>query len=293
MTKIDVFTIGASSYDLYFSVDKHPGADVKTVATSFLSGGGGPAANAAVSASRLGSRSAFAGYLGNDVYGDLHYNELRNEKVITDFIFRGDTPTPISTIIVKPDGKRSLINHRTKPKIDLSNFQFPPTPPRVILFDGHEVELSIKFLKYASEYSIPTILDAGSMHEGTLALYEKVDYLISSEKFAKQITCESSASKVLSLLKKKNPNTVITLGKKGVIWDTNIGKGKLKAHKVDVIDTTGAGDSFHGAFAVALANNLDFEDAILFANKVAALTCIKLGARNALPTIEGVKNFRF
>ena len=101
-TSFDLLCIGHASYDLTFSVDHHPGCDEKLFADGFTSCGGGPAANAAVTAAKLGFNAAFAGFLGRDVYGDKHLQELQDHSINTTKVIRGDSPTPLSTIIVKP-----------------------------------------------------------------------------------------------------------------------------------------------------------------------------------------------
>jgi sulfofructose kinase len=108
---VDVLCVGHASYDFVFAVDHHPKADEKTFAEKFISCGGGPAANAAVTVSRLGFKSAFAGYLGNEYFGQRHLEEFSQAAVNTDLIVRGDSPTPVSTILAKPDGQRTLVNY--------------------------------------------------------------------------------------------------------------------------------------------------------------------------------------
>jgi sulfofructose kinase len=112
LNEVDVLCVGHASYDLVFSVSRHPGKDEKIFANGFLGCGGEPAANAAVIVSRLGFKSAFAGYLGRDVFGEMHNKELIADGVHSDLIVRGDLPTPVSMILVKPDGKRALINYK-------------------------------------------------------------------------------------------------------------------------------------------------------------------------------------
>ena len=111
-TPIDVLCVGNASYDLIFSVAHHPDEDEKISALGFVSCGGGPAANAAVTIAKLGFKAAFAGYLGQDIYGEKHYQELRQYGINTNLIIRGDSPTPLSTILVKPNGKRALVNYK-------------------------------------------------------------------------------------------------------------------------------------------------------------------------------------
>ncbi|MGZ4993921.1 MAG: carbohydrate kinase family protein, partial [Methylobacter sp.] len=184
---IDVLCVGHASYDLIFSVSRHPGADEKTVADDLLSCGGGPAANAAVCAAQLGLTSAFSGYLGCDLYGDKHLQELNESGVNTILVVRGASPTSLSAILVSPGGKRCLINYKGDTQALPANaLDFSDVMAKVILFDGHEPFISLPLAEKARQNKIPTVLDAGSVHEGTLALMDKVDYLVCSEKFAKQ-----------------------------------------------------------------------------------------------------------
>lgn len=279
---VDVLCVGHASYDLIFSVSRHPGADEKIVADSLLGCGGGPAANAAVCVSKLGLTSAFAGYLGHDLYGDKHFQELNDCGVNTQLIVRGASPTPLSTILVKPDGKRCLINYKGDTQaVSADALNFSDVPAKVVLFDGHEPFISLPLADKARQANIPTVLDAGSVHEGTLALMNRVDYLVCSEKFAGQYAGDERNA--LSRLAELAPVVVITLGERGVIWQRGNEQGALPAYPVTAIDTTGAGDAFHGAFAAALAAGLDWQALLRYANAAGALCCTQMGARLGLP----------
>jgi sulfofructose kinase len=282
---IDVLCVGHASYDLVFSVDHHPAEDEKLFAESLVSCGGGPAANAAVTVAKLGFKAAFAGYLGQDLYGEKHYQELRQYGVNTDLIIRGTSPTPLSTVLVKPNGKRALINYKGETSyllpeaIDLSS-----VTPKVILFDGHEPQLSLSLLKKIRNEPIPTVLDAGSVHEGTLALMKRVDYLVCSEKFARQFAGDEETA--LTRLTKVSQTVVITLGERGLIWQRGQERGILPAFSVNAIDTTGAGDAFHGAFAAAITSKMNWLKVLRYASAAGALCCTKIGARSGLPSKE-------
>ncbi|MGD8883249.1 MAG: PfkB family carbohydrate kinase [Desulfobacterales bacterium] len=291
-TNVDVLCVGHASYDLVFAVDHHPDADEKTVAEEFISCGGGPAANAAVTVSRLGLKSAFAGYLGNDFFGQLHFEEFSQAAVNTDLIVRGDSPTPLSAILVKPDGRRTVVNYKgaTPPlpadKIDLSR-----SHPQVILFDGHEPEVSLAQMKTIKGRGIPTVLDAGSVHKGSLKLLEQVDYTVASQKFARECTGIENPLQAALKLSQYSPAVVITLGEAGLVWKNEDGSGRLPAFAIDAVDTTGAGDAFHGAFAAGLAYGKPWKDLLTYASAVGALCCAKYGARPAIPTAKGVSRF--
>lgn len=280
-TAIDVLCLGHASYDLVFSMTHHPQADEKTTADQFLGCGGGPAANAAVTVARLGYRAAFSGYLGNDVYGDSHLKELQAEGVDSRLVVRGPAPTPLSVILVKPDGKRALINYKGETKaLSEDSVDFSGICPKIVLFDGHERSLSLRFLQQTHN-KIPSVLDAGSLHDGTSALMDKVDYLVCSEKFALQYAGNEHSA--LSRLATLAPAVVITFGERGLIWRRGADSGNVPAPQVCVIDSTGAGDAFHGAFAAAVSAGMKWLDVLHYASVAGALCCTQMGARPGLP----------
>lgn len=288
---IDVLCLGHASYDLIFQVPHHPEADEKTQADGFLGCGGGPAANAAVTVVRAGGSATFAGYLGTDIFGQRHWDELQENGVDTGFIVRGDAPTPLSAILVKPDGRRALVNYRGATRALPENaIDFSRCRPKVILFDGHEPLLSPPLAAWAKSQGIPTVLDAGSIHTGTRILMDQVDHLVCSEKFAHQATGFSSPDLAIEILIQHAPTAVITLGEKGLLWARQDGShGRLPAYPVDAIDTTGAGDAFHGAYALALAQGRNWQDTLRFASATAALSCTALGARLGIPRLAAIQ----
>jgi sulfofructose kinase len=289
---IDVLCVGATSYDLVFQVDHHPQPDEKTVAESFMQCGGGPAANASVTVSRMGLKAAFAGYLGWDVFGRLHMEELQSAGVNTELVVRGEYPTPISTVWVKPSGERSLVNYRSADSVlSPEILDFTSIYPKVILFDGLEPELSIPLLNEAHAKGIKTVLDPGSWNKGTSQLFDKVGYLVCSEQFAYEFSGAPSPALAMGKLISHNPCVVITLGKEGLIWKNADGEGRIPAFQVAAKDSTGAGDVFHGAFAGCLAMGRGWGDTLRYSSAAAALSCTRLGARTGIP--EGAEVERF
>ena len=139
-------------------------------------------------------------------------------------------------------------------------------------------------LERTQREGIPTVLDAGSVHEGTLALMERVDYLVCSEKFARQFAGDEETA--LARLAEVSPAVVITLGEKGLIWRRGQERGVLPAFPVNAIDTTGAGDAFHGAFAAAVSLRMNWLDVLRYASAAGSLCCTKIGARSGLPSQE-------
>lgn len=288
---VDVLCIGHASFDLIFSVTKHPNNDEKMSATAFQHSGGGPAANAAILVSKLGLKAAFAGYLGLDAYGEQHFAELNNAHVNSSLLVRGQNPTPITSIIVKPNGQRALINFKgdTKP-LPVNAINFDIIKPRVILVDGHEPHLSLAMIQKAKDNKIPTVLDAGSLHTGTKILMSAVDHLVCSQKFALQFA--QNEQQAFEQLSKLSDYLVITLGNQGLLWKTPKQTGALPAFPVKSVDTTGAGDAFHGAYAAGLAQQMPWPALLRYASAAGAYCCMHMGARQGLPSKQELKKFQ-
>jgi sugar/nucleoside kinase (ribokinase family) len=167
--------------------------------------------------------------------------------------------------------------------------------PRVLLFDGHEPEASLEALtRFPGALSI---LDAGSWRDGTALLAGRVQYLVASERFAAQATGrnpgheERAHRECVRDLRARFPSATVavTLGERGVAALSETGFEHVAAFPAtEVVDTTGAGDIFHGAFAYALAVGMDFSRALRFSSAAAALSVCRLGGRGSIPALKEV-----
>ncbi|RMH61720.1 MAG: carbohydrate kinase [Zetaproteobacteria bacterium] len=284
---MEVLCVGHASFDVTMRVTRHPAADEKMQAEALQLAGGGPAANAAVQVARLGGSAGFAGRLGRDVFGELHLRELMAEGVdVRGVVRRGGTP--LSEILAKPDGTRSVINYHDGCVLASDALDLRGVRPQVLLFDGHEPRLSARLCAWARQEGIPTVLDAGSLREGTRMLAGRVDHLVASERFAREFTARVSRDEMLARLAEVAPHVVITLGADGLLWSFPQGAGRLPAFAVTAVDSTGAGDAFHGAYALALARGMRDLERLRWASAAGALACTRLGARAALPDHEAV-----
>lgn len=287
--EVDVFCVGYACIDLNFSVPRHPGPNEKVRASALHLCGGGPAANAAVAVTRLGGTAAFGGALGRDAFGDTHIRELEAEYVATGAVRRGNHATAVAAVGTKPDGSRSIY-HYTSPDALLPEdaLSLSQQPARVLLLDAHQAPASTALIAEARARGIPVVLDAGSVHEGTRLLLDKVDYLVASENFALTHTGEDDPPAALAAMDGLAPFIAITCGREGVYWLDEDGRHHLPAFDIRAMDETGAGDAFHGAFALGLAQNLPPRRNVRRASAAGALTCLHAGARTALPSLAEV-----
>ena len=289
---VDVLCAGFACHDLVFDVDHHPEADEKVRASSLLNCGGGLASNAAVTAARLGCRTAFVGYLGADIYGDQHVAELRRDGVNTDWVVRGSEPTPLSALIIKPNGARAIVGYRGQSEgLCAGKFDLTKLRAKSILIDGNQFEFATELLHTAKARQIPTVIDAEVFNPQNAELVKLVDYVVASERFARNYSGDDDVQAGLAKLAAVAENVVVTLGERGLIWQRGTTRGTLGAFPVVAVDTTGAGDAFHGAFAAGLAKAMAWDDLLRYASAVGALCCTKIGGRVGIPNAEEVEEF--
>jgi sugar/nucleoside kinase (ribokinase family) len=167
-------------------------------------------------------------------------------------------------------------------------------PPKVLLFDGHELTASLEAMRLFPEAK--SILDAGSLREGTRALASRVNFLVSSERFARQVaglpnldTPERQQEAITALHDHFGRPLIITLGERGLIHGLTPVREHLAALRVQAVDTTGAGDVFHGAFAYGLLTGMTLWQIMRLARAAAALSVMVRGGRTSIPTLAQVQ----
>ena len=289
MHPIDVLCVGHACYDLVFSIDHQPGPDEKTTADDFVSCGGGTAANAAMTVAKLGYSVAFCGYLGDEIYGHEHLEEMHTVGVNTDLVVRGPASTPLSAIFVKPDGARSIVSYKGDTNgLTAADVDFTIARPKVVLFDGHQASLALSVADWAHSKGITTVVDADTHNHGNIALVPICDYIVASERFACEYSNVDTPEEGMVNMAKVASNVVVTLGERGLIWQRGKQRGRLEAFEVQALDTTGAGDTFHGAFAAGVAAGMTWNDLLRYASAAGALCCTRHGARIGIPTPDEV-----
>jgi len=291
---VDALCLGHASHDLCMVVDAYPEENSKVQTDRLIESGGGPAANAAWLLTRWGVSTALACLVGDDDYGRRAATELRQTGVDCRLVeIRPGHVTPVSFILVnRANGSRTIINRKAASgSLSLVPGRLAGLAPRLLLFDGHELEASL--LAIETFPSAITVLDAGSLRDGTQALSRRVHYLVCSERFAAQATGDENVSEhwpaCLRRLRELNGRVaVVTLGERGLVFDDGRQQGRLPALPVKAVDTSAAGDVFHGAFAFALLRGMDLGAALQLATVAAGLSVQNFGGRSSVPELAAV-----
>ncbi len=297
--KMNVVGLGQCALDYLFVIDSFPLPDTKKEIKDWTVCGGGPVATALVSLSRLGVNCYFYGIAGDDEIGKEIRDSLERENVdVNGLLKRPDSCSQVAFIAVeKKNGKRTIFWKRPSGR--------PLSPEEIkssfldnadfLLIDGLMAEASVYAARRAKEKNIPVMLDAGRMRKGMIELASICDYVVASEEFGKGFTGKEHAGsfdpeKALMLMKSFGAKaSTITLGNKGSVTMAGDEIFRVPAFTVEVVDTTGAGDVFHGGYIYGLLQRQDIKDAVQFATAFASLKCRKLGGREGIPALEEVE----
>ena len=285
--------IGHASYDITFRLDKFPIENTKQRVKKHIDCGGGPASNAGYLLALWNQSVSFQGVVGNDYYGNKIKEEFTRAGVDTTYLELVEGfDTMLSFILANStNASRTILTSQDDvvPKCSLSNDK----KYDVILVDGEEEEMSKKILLNNKE--AVKIIDAGSFKPGTVNLCPYVDYLVCSKNFALDYTKLEYDGSMESLIKIHNKLTddfhntvVITLEDKGCFTKIDEEYKLIPSIKVKSVDTTGAGDIFHGAFTYFITHNYSLLDTCRLSNITGALSTLRVGGRYSIPNLEAV-----
>ncbi len=291
---VEVLCIGHACLDLIVPVPYFPAENGTLAVYALTEWGGGPAANAAWLLASWGVPTAFAGLIGDDSQGRRVAEELHGAGADISLLEqRPGSVTPLSIVIVNTaNGSRTIINRKPAQAFLASgHLDAARWVPRVLLFDGHEPTASLEAI--ARFPQARTVLDAGSLREGTRLLASRVDCLVASERFARSLSgvpeldTRESRDRCLAALRAVNPRgeLVVTLGERGLIHDSGGRTVHLPAYAVQAVDTTAAGDIFHGAFVYGLLQGWPLADILRFSAWTAALSVQVRGGRTSVPSL--------
>ncbi len=288
----DVIGIGRSCIDHLALLESMPRVDSKVPMVRYRTEGGGQTATAMVALSRLGLKVAYVGRVGDDRRGRMVVRQLEEEGVDTSgVIVEKGVPTPVALIFV--DGRTGA---RTIAFLDSMGGGLSPEKvdmeavlsARCLLIDPQETLLGARIAGEAKKRGIHVIYDAEHMVDGLYEMLSSCDYVVGSEDVVGVVGAASPERALDKLFSHGARAAVITLGKEGCVCLSSSGLLRIPAFRVDVTDTTAAGDAFHAGFAYSVLKGWEMEKTLEFSNALGALACRGLGGRESLPALDEV-----
>ena len=282
-----VICLGVATLDQIFRVDHIPPAPAKFRATDFIVTGGGMAANAAVAVQRLGGEAQYWGRVGDDDVGDQIVRLLQREQVNVDHVHRlPGARSKTSAILVDARGERLVCSAPSQgypadtswlpldevSRVDAVHADSRWKPGAIALFDA------------ASAAHIPSVFDAdaGDPKE-VLAISLRATHPVFSEPMLTSLGFGLPPMALPRVFGGQNIIAGVTLGERGVMWFDGAGVRHMPARATACIDTLAAGDTWHGAFALALAERQPLAQALQFATDAASIKCSRFGGREGIP----------
>ena len=299
MKSFDVVGLGMATTDILTEVPRLPKSNDVFQVRSLDIQGGGPVATALVALAKLGAKAAYLGSVAPDDWGDRVLADFHRYGVNTEWTFRTETgESSLSIILVEEGlGHRSILYRKSSaPEITAKDLPIELlSSARVLHLDGFYLDAALESARIARSNGVLVSLD-GSAGESIWAGMDKllplIDILVVARKFAQLVTGENNPLKAGPLLQNFGATqVVITDGENGCwYWDA-------KQHifqpsfKVDVVDTTGAGDTFHGAYLFANLQGWAPGRCLCFASATAAIKCTNFGGRQGIPKYKQVLDF--
>lgn len=294
-----IIVFGSLDVDIIMPVERfpHPGETV-LCSTDYLTRSGGKGSNQAIAAAKAGAKVAFVGKVGDDAFGRRSVSNLKSNSVWTAGIGISERPTGCGTIIVDTNGA-NFVTVAPGANLDTTADQVPDEIliPKNVLLTQLEVPAAevLLVLARARKNGVTTILNASPSGNIPAEALSTIDYLIVNEIESLQLAQSLSISEknpaklALEIAKRGNLTCIITLEERGSV----AAHGGLLFHaaamKVDVVDTTGAGDAFCGIFAACVQAGMNWKDALHRAGIGASLSCLGLGSQEAIPSSEDIE----
>ena len=286
--KVDVVGLGLNATDTVMTVREFPALGGKERVVTLSMQAGGQVATALVACRRLGLKVRYIGKVGDDPAGKLQLASLRREglDLVDTKVARG-VPNQYAYIVVdQATGERTVFWDRDA-RLAVQPKELKPiaiTSARLLQLDGCDVEAALVAARWARRARIPVVADLDTVYKKVEKLFPYIDYLIASTQFLPAVTGHADPFKVLENMAREfrvgTPG--MTLGRDGALV-YHAGRFIYSpGFVVETVDTTGAGDVFHGAFAYALLAGWDIARALDFSNAMGALNCTAIGARGGI-----------
>ncbi|HKT82146.1 MAG TPA: PfkB family carbohydrate kinase [Vicinamibacterales bacterium] len=297
----DVVGLGLNSIDLVTVVAEFPVSDSKQRLQRFARLPGGQIATAMSVCARLGWTARYLGTFGDDDFGRLSKESLEREGVdlAESRTIAGATNQFAVVLVDASTGARTVLWDR-HPGLAIdpaSVSRHAVQSGRMLIVDCHETAAATAAARYAREAGIPTIVDVERVRPGIADLLQHIDAIVAAERFPAELTGCGEQGRALEMIAREfnAPIVCVTLGAEGTLTRCGGREIRTPGFIVDCVDSTGAGDAFRGGFAAACLRDPDgsLEDALLYANAVAALNCRGLGARGGMPSADEVEHLLY
>ena len=295
--------IRSLNMDMTAKVENLPKLGETIFSNEFYESCGGKGANQAVAMSKLGMTTEMIGMVGNDSQGDRLINNLIKHNVKADNIIKSNDLTGRAIITVDKRGNNSIIvipgcNFKITEEDIQNKIEVIAENDIIVLQNEIPSEVVEYTLVKAKELGKTTILNPAPARKLNDKIYKNIDYLILNETEMEKIFDIGIHDKVYigQIFHKKKEcnikNIILTLGENGsVLFDENDNVKKYDAYEVEAVDTTAAGDSFVGAFALKICEKNDPNEAIKYATAVSAIVVTRQGAQDSIPSLEEIKEF--
>ncbi len=295
--RFDILAIGYACVDLVATVARLPCRDEKVLAESLFVQGGGLAATAMVAAARLGAAVSLISNISDDDTGRQIVDELEREGV--DLSLNSLRPSGQSALafamVEASSGLRTIVgrNPTGRPLGPGEISEAEVASARVLFIDGTSPEVQKAAALAARRAGVPVIMDAEGTGPAQVELACQCDVVIGSQEFGRACRGGQPPAEAARFLHECRGVEVaaITSGSLGAFFHTREGPFHQRAYEVDVVDTTGAGDAFHGAYAFGMARGWTPQESARLAGAVASLKCRRPGGRTGLPGMGEVREF--
>lgn len=287
----DLVGVGLNATDTLLLVSHFPAYAGKVPFEAEILSPGGQVASALVTVAKLGMRVKYIGTVGDDVRGLVQMESLRETGMdLSDVEVRENCPNQTAYIIIdQSTGERTVLWSRPHClRLEPESITLEKIAcARMLHIDGHDTPAVEKAAQLARSRGIPVTCDVDTIYSGFDRVLHSVDYLVASSEFPGQWTSDRDPFRALETIQSEYAMkcAAMTLGSHGAL--ARIG-GKFyysPAFVVNCVDTTGAGDIFHGAFCYAVLKGMSIQETLEFSNAMAALNCTKLGARGGIATM--------
>ncbi len=282
----NICVIGSCSMDIVVTSNKRPKAGETVLGTSLQTVPGGKGANQAVAAARLGAHVFMVGKVGDDHYGTAILKNLKANGVCTDYIESVTHKESGTAHIVLAEGDNSIVvikgaNDDITPSYAINALEQIEKADMVLIQQEIPEETVDEVCSYCHSHDIPIMLNPAPARPLKQETIDHATYLTPNEHEASLLFPDLTVSEALALYPAK---LFITEGKQGVRYSAGSRERLIPSFPVEPVDTTGAGDTFNAAFAVALAEGKDIDAALRFANRAASLSVCSFGAQGGMPT---------